>query len=687
MKIAFVHNLRTDATEAEAEFDSASTVATLVDALAAAGHDVVPVEASNGVTQLTYSLTTIAPDLVFNLAAGLKGRAREAFYPALYEQLGLAFTGSDAHTCMIALDKSVSRSVARQAGVPAPDGVFLTAASDEAWRAIPGPWIVKPAFEGSSKGIATESVAFDAPTCQARLEALLQDYPDGVVVETYIDGIDVAVSFLESVGKNGGLLDPVEYAYPSEGKVAIRHFGLKHAAADQVEIVCPARVSAATLKKIREWSATLFKAFAVRDLGRIDWRVAKDGTPYFIEIDALPDLEPEAGLYVAAKRAGLKSTSDVLNAIVKSAGIRQRVGQQPSGKARVRVGLIYNVKRIKPQVDGANDDDAEYDAPSTIDAIRAAIEQLGHEVVMLEARADILRKIEDSRIDVAFNVSEGLTGRAREAVVPAILDMLQIPFTGSDAATMALTLDKALAKRVVRDAGVPTPRSLVMFHGKEKLPPEMKFPVMVKPVAEGSSKGVLDSGVAENEEELRVKALGLIQKYKQPALVETYLPGREFTVGLLGGPKPKVLPPMEIVFKDGAKNPVYSFAHKQEAGLVDYVVPAQVDAKLLREIETVVKGAFDALGCRDVARIDVRCDADGAVNFIECNPLPGLTPGWSDLCLIANASGIEYPDLIKQILAPALRRWRNQRRAPHMAKRQKERQKDEPKSEPKDQST
>ena len=161
----------------------------------------------------------------------------------------------------------------------------------------------------------------------------------------------------------------------------------------------------------------------------------------------------------------------------------------------------------------------------------------------------------------------------------------------------------------------------------------------------------------------------MIEKYKQPALVETYLSGREFTVGLLGGPRPRALPPMEIVFKPGVKNPVYSFAHKQEAGLVSYQVPADVDAKLAKEINHVCRLSFEALGCRDVARIDVRCDGNGVVNFIECNPLPGLTPGWSDLCLISDASGITYEELIKQILAPALRRWKNQRRAPHVAQK------------------
>jgi len=670
MKIAFVHNVQTEATEAQAEFDTPNTVAAIVDGLSKAGHDVVAVDAAVGVTQLASTLSSIAPDLIFNTAEGLHGRAREAFYPALFDQLGIPFTGSDAHTCLVTLDKGLSRSTAKTAGVRVPEGVFLTKNSTVDWSQIPGPWIVKPAFEGSSKGIDQESVVHTAETRDSLIETLLARYPDGLIVEQFIDGIDVAVPFLEGVGANG-ILAACEYDYPREGRVAIYDYALKNTHSDLVNVICPARVSDETTKVMCEWSARLVSAFTLRDMARIDWRVAPNGDVFFIEVNALPSLEPGAGLYEAAAQSGVKTTEEVLNTMVKSAATRYGLKEGPQAKRKIRVGLFFNVKRIKPLIDGENDEDAEYDAPSTIAAIQGAIESLGHEVVLLEARSDILRKIEDANIDVAFNVSEGLTGRTREAVVPAILDMLGIPFTGSDAVTMALTLDKALAKRVVRDAGVPTPRSVLLFTGKEKLPAGISYPVMVKPVAEGSSKGVLDSGVAENEAELRQKALAMIEKYKQPALVETYLSGREFTIGLLGGPRPRALPPMEIVFKPGVKNPVYSFAHKQEAGLVSYQVPAILDAKLAKEINHVCRLSFEALGCRDVARIDVRCDGNGVVNFIECNPLPGLTPGWSDLCLISDAAGITYEELIKQILSPALRRWKNQRRAPHVAQKQK----------------
>jgi D-alanine-D-alanine ligase len=203
-----------------------------------------------------------------------------------------------------------------------------------------------------------------------------------------------------------------------------------------------------------------------------------------------------------------------------------------------------------------------------------------------------------------------------------------------------------------------------MRTGKERLPKDLRFPVIIKPVAEGSSKGVVSDSVMETEERLREAAAALYQKYKQPVLVEEFLSGREFTLGLLGDNRPKVLPPMEIVYTNpAAKFQVYTFEHKlTEHPEIRYEAPAKVDAKLGRELERVARNSFIALGCRDVSRIDLRCGANGKVYFIECNPLPGLTPGWSDMCLIAQAAGLSYRDLIGEIMAPAISRVRDKQR-------------------------
>src|SRR3712207_4679256 len=207
-----------------------------------------------------------------------------------------------------------------------------------------------------------------------------------------------------------------------------------------------------------------------------------------------------------------------------------------------------------------------------------------------------------------------------------------------------------------------------MHTGKERLNKEFtNFPLMVKPVAEGSSKGVVSKSVCHSEAELREVVKEIVGKYQQPALIEEYIGGREFTVGLLGERRPRVLPPMEIVFLDKEeKTPVYSFQHKLDWNdRIRYDAPAKVEPAILEKLRAAARGTFMALGCRDVARIDFRMDDKGRIYFIECNPLPGLTPGWSDLVLIAQGAGMDYRTLIGEIMAGAIRRYkeREQRKA------------------------
>lgn len=327
----------------------------------------------------------------------------------------------------------------------------------------------------------------------------------------------------------------------------------------------------------------------------------------------------------------------------------------------LRVALAYNLKRIKPGAGGTHDEEAEYDAPSTIAAIKDAIASFGHEVILLEADESFPRALLAAQPDVVFNVAEGARGRSREAQIPALLELLGLPFTGSDATTMVLTLDKDVAKTVVAKAGVRAPVGVVMTTGDEPWPEGLRLPVIVKPVAEGSSKGVLPSSVADTEASARQIAKQMAERYAQGALVESFLPGREFTVGILGDDSgnPVVLPPMEIVLGGDAQYKVYAFDHKLEpTNEVRYESPARVTPALDAELRNAALTAFRALGCRDVARIDLRLDAEGKVGFIECNPLPGLTPGWSDLCLIAEPLGIDYRTIVGRILASAVARAR-----------------------------
>ena len=292
----------------------------------------------------------------------------------------------------------------------------------------------------------------------------------------------------------------------------------------------------------------------------------------------------------------------------------------------------------------------------------AMVEEAEKYGVRLEATRELPVRLGSADVDVVFNIAEGFSGKSREAQVPALLELMGIPYTGSEPAALAITLDKALAKRLVREAGVATARS-IMLAATDAMPENLRYPVIVKPNLEGSSKGVTRASAARNADELEALLGKLRQKFSSPLLVEEFLPGREFTVGVLGDVEPRVLPIMEVLFDESCGDlPIYSYEHKtgEDTGAT-FQVPAALDEVLLAKIQRAALGCFEALGCRDVARVDFRLDADGEPNFIECNPLPGLSPGFSDLCVIAQSVGMDHAALIGAILAPAVRRMKNQR--------------------------
>jgi len=322
----------------------------------------------------------------------------------------------------------------------------------------------------------------------------------------------------------------------------------------------------------------------------------------------------------------------------------------------LRVGFTYNVKRVQAADDGTSDEHAEYDSPQALEAIREAIRGLGHEVVDFEVDAGLPARLAAAPVDVVFNIAEGSGPRSREAHVPAVLELLGIACTGSDPLTLGLTLDKPLAKTVVAARGVRVPRGTVMTGGREEIPDGLAFPLIVKPAHEGSSKGIGDDAVVMDEAALRALVRRALERYGQPVLVEEYVAGRELTVAVLGSP-PRVLPLLEVVFLGDPPTPVYSFRMKLRfVPEVRYEAPARLTEADRAAVEAAALECFAALGCRDVARLDFRLGADGEVTFLECNALPGLAPGWSDLCLAAEAAGIAYPDLIAEILGGALAR-------------------------------
>ncbi|MCA9541036.1 MAG: hypothetical protein KC620_19180 [Myxococcales bacterium] len=395
---------------------------------------------------------------------------------------------------------------------------------------------------------------------------------------------------------------------------------------------------------LAERAEAAFAALGLRDLARLHFTA--DNRFAHAEPTPLP--------------AGPSATEAALTCLLDEARERTEPGDEaPFATDRpLVVGLIYNLKRRQPGADGSNDAEAEFDTPKTIDALAAALAAGGHQVVPLEADATLFGRLRQAGIDVAFNIAEGLRGRGRESLVPALLEMLDIPYTGSDPAALAVTLDKALAKRLVRQAGIATADFAVMVDPDAPLPEWLTWPAIVKPVAEGSSKGVVGTSVVRSEEALRKQVRLVVERYNQAALVEAFLPGREFTVGLVGGPVPHVLPPMEIGFPEGEVDPVYGFEKKFGGAEVRLDVPARVTPELDAALRATALAAFESLGCRDVGRVDLRLDEQGRVNFIECNPLPGMAPGFSDLVVCAAADGLDYAALVARILAPALARWR-----------------------------
>jgi D-alanine-D-alanine ligase len=670
MLIAFTHNLQLTDSEEEAEFDLPETVAALSAALRRLGHQVEPLEVTGTASRVVARLEALNPDLIFNTAEGGRGRFREAFYPALFDRLGIPFTGSDAYVCTLTLDKKLTKMVVAEQGVSTPRGVFITDVGQLDGNPCRFPVIIKPNFEGSSIGITVDSVVDSPRELKARAVELLARFPAGLLVEEFIVGRDIVVHFVEkSSPATGGVLEPAGYEYTSgrASKYQIYDYELKGAASASVKVKVPADMPEQARHQVLRLSQKVFRVLGIRDVGRIDFRIDDEGKLHFIEVDALPSLEDGASIYASASRAGLTTMEAVLGAIVESAAERFQLSPRSPRISRrsnshLRVGLTFNLRRSEKLTQG-NDFDAEYDSPKTIAAIREAIESYGHNVVELEATPELPSLLPSADVDLVFNIAEGFRGRHRESQIPALLELMGIPYTGSDPTALSLALDKGLAKRVVRQAGLLTPPFVLLTTGRERLPRDFSFPAIVKPVAEGSSKGILQTSVVESEAELRELAVETAGRYRQAVIAEEFVGGREFTVGLLGERRPRALPPMEIVFEGGQeKYPVYSFSSKFETATVKCEVPAKIDPALDGELRRVARAVFSILGCRDLARVDLRLDGEGRVQFIECNPLPGLSPGFSDFCVIAEAAGFDYRTLVGEILAPCIRRWREQKK-------------------------
>ncbi|HXQ29900.1 MAG TPA: hypothetical protein VN848_11620 [Gemmatimonadales bacterium] len=331
----------------------------------------------------------------------------------------------------------------------------------------------------------------------------------------------------------------------------------------------------------------------------------------------------------------------------------------------MRIGLAYNQKPDE-EPPSTSDAFAEWDEPATIDAVARVLGGLGT-VIRLEAGASFPQKLALARPDIVFNMAEGFDGPSREALVPAICEYFHIPYTGSDPLTLGIALHKARAKEVLAYRGVPTPPFVCVERPGDVALVNLPYPVFVKPVAEGSSKGVFTRNLCATPPELAERVRELLACYAQPVLVETYLPGPEFTVAILGnGAEARCLPIVGLDFDTlpPGTPPVYGYEAKwlwdtPDRPLAIFRCPPDIPAAVTADIERTALDAYHALGCRDWCRIDIRVDRFGVPNVLELNPLPGILPDPAmNSCFpkAARAAGLSYDELILEVVRIAWRR-------------------------------
>jgi len=324
---------------------------------------------------------------------------------------------------------------------------------------------------------------------------------------------------------------------------------------------------------------------------------------------------------------------------------------------QLTIGLVYDLRTDYLSEGYSEEEVAEFDSESTIAQMEQALRSLGHRVERIgHGRALCQRLVAGERWDLVFNIAEGLSGRSREAQVPAVLEMYGVPYVGADPLVCAATLDKAVAKQLVAAAGVATPRFRVVETVADAVAGDLRFPLFAKPIAEGTGKGVDARSRIDSPSSLTTVCRDLLARFHQPVLVEEYLPGREVTVGILGtGADARVLGTLEVSIHAGAPATDYSYEVKElSEELVDYL---PMERGLLRdEVEALALAAYRALQCRDMGRVDIRLDPAGRPAFIELNPLPGLHPTHSDLPMIGTAEGLPYPALLGAIVDSAVAR-------------------------------
>ena len=322
----------------------------------------------------------------------------------------------------------------------------------------------------------------------------------------------------------------------------------------------------------------------------------------------------------------------------------------------MKVGLTYDLRSEYLKEGYSEEETAEFDREETVEAIESTLEKLGYETERIGNFKQLtLALVTGKKWDIVFNICEGMYGIGREAQVPAILDAYNIPYVFSGPLVLALTLHKAMTKSVVRDAGIPTPDFHLVPSPEDIAFVKLPFPLFAKPLAEGTGKGIDSNSVIYNQEQLIQRCNYLLERFKQPVLVEKYLSGREFTVGIVGtGKEARSVGVLEIILNEKAEKNVYSYVNKEECEeLVEYVLVKGPEAEACEKVSLEV---WRALGCEDAGRVDVRHDDKGIPNFIEVNPLAGIHPEHSDLPILSSKNGIIYSELMQMIMDSAVKK-------------------------------
>jgi len=335
----------------------------------------------------------------------------------------------------------------------------------------------------------------------------------------------------------------------------------------------------------------------------------------------------------------------------------------------MKIGITYNLREevnTSRYVEGSSDDAyEEFDSSSTVEAIGKVLSGHGHQVVDIGFGREALERLLSEKIDFVFNIAEGYFGRSREAHIPAILEMLGIPYSGPDPLTASMTLDKVTAKRVAAQAGVMTPSHMIFWPWQEVDYRKMKFPLILKPAWEGSSKGIRHSSRIQNPDEMESELKRMRTDYRrEPIIAEQFISGRELTVGVIGNEDARVLGIMEIKPKMSRKEDfVYSLEVKRNyLKTVEYSCPAELGPQIRMRVEKIALQLFKAFGCRDISRMDFRLDGAGTPYFLEVNVLPGLNPVSGDIVIMAGLLGVGYNELVTRIFENALMRYEGSRR-------------------------